>query len=51
MYDQAVAEIAYALVHEDSLTVDDLDVWLEERGMQWRWNTSLDRKITPPEIV
>jgi hypothetical protein len=48
-YHQAVAEVAYA-IRLKQLSADDLDSWVEGRGMHWRKDVTLERIILPPDI-
>jgi hypothetical protein len=48
-YHQAVAEVADAL-RRKPLSADELDSWVEESGMRWRKDVTLERMILPPKI-
>lgn len=48
-FHHAVAAVADAL-HRGTLTAEDLDIWVNGPGRNWREGAVLERKIVPPEI-
>ena len=49
-YHQAIADVMFVLEQGSELTAESLSKWVEEDGMKWRKDTSLDRMIIAPGL-
>jgi len=49
-YHQAINMAAQALKKSKPITADELAAWVENEGMKWRKDVTLERMITPPPL-
>ena len=50
-YHQAIAMVVEALRSNPELTVANLDTWVATKGMHWRNDLPLDKKIIAPPFI
>lgn len=49
-YHQAIAGVLSVLENGGKVTAESLSTWVEEDGMSWRKDVTLERMILPPSL-
>ena len=49
-YHQAINMAAQLLKKREPITAEELEAWVENEGMRWRKDVTLERMIIPPPL-